>query len=189
VKYRFVLLALGAAAAALAQTAKPVAPQAAPKVALINLEQALISTTDGQNAEKQLDAQFAPRKAAIDQKHQELMVLQEKLDKGGLSEEDRKKLSDEIDEKSDAVDRETTQADADLEQAQQKVLHELAPKLMAVVVRYAKQHGYDVVFDISSSDMPRRYSENSTDITKEVVDEYQKGLSVPKRPPAPPKKK
>jgi outer membrane protein len=145
-----------------------------PKVALINLEQALVSTTDGQNAEKKLDAQFAPRKAAIEQKHQELRALQDKLENGGLSDEEQKKLTEEIDDKGDAVDRETTQADADLEQAQRKTLHELGPKLMAVVVRYARQHGFDVVFDISSSDLPRLYSENSTDITKEVVDEYEK---------------
>jgi outer membrane protein len=145
-------------------------------VALINLERALVSTTDGQNAEKKLDAQFAPRKTALDQKHQELMALQDRLDKGGLSDDERKKLAGEIDEKSDAVDQETTQADADLEQAQRKILHELGPKLMAVVVRYARQHGYDVVFDISSSDLPRLYSENSTDITKEVVDEYEKSV-------------
>jgi len=54
------------------------------------------------------------------------------------------------------------------------VLRDLGPKLMAVVVRYAREHGYDVVLDVSSSDLPRLYSENSTDITKEVVDEYDK---------------
>ena len=164
-KLGLLLLTAAAAGAVFAQT---------PKVALINLEQALVSTTDGLNAEKKLDAQFAPRKAAIEQKHRELIALQDKLDRGGLSDEEHKNLAEEIDEKSDAVDRETTQADADLEQAQRKTLHELGPKLVAVVVRYAKQHGYDMVFDISSSDLPRLYSEDSTDITKEVVDEYEK---------------
>jgi len=166
VKHRLVLLALAAAGAAWAQT---------PKVALINLEQALVSTTDGQNAEKKLDAQFAPRKAAIDQKHKALMALQEKLDKGAGSEEERSRLAAEIDQKGEEVDKETTQADADLAQAQEQVLRDLGPRLMAVVVRYAKQQGYDVVLDVSSSDMPRLYTENATDITKEVVDEYEKG--------------
>jgi len=107
VKLGLLLLTAAAAGAAFAQT---------PKVALINLEQALVSTTDGQNAEKKLDAQFAPRKAAIEWKHRELIALQDKLDKGGLSDDEHKNLAEEIDEKSDAVDRETTQADADLEQ-------------------------------------------------------------------------
>jgi Skp family chaperone for outer membrane proteins len=166
VKHTLVLLALAAAGAAFAQT---------PKVALVNLERAMVSTTDGQIAEKKLDARFTPRKAAIDQKHRELMALQGKLDQGGGSEEERSRLAAEIDQKGDEVDKETTQADADLAQAQQQVLRDLGPKLMAAVVRYAREHGYDVVLDISSSDVPRLYSENSTDITKEVVDEYEKG--------------
>ena len=165
-KHQLVLLALAAAGAALAQT---------PKVALINLEQALVSTTDGQNAENKLDAQFAPRKAALDQKHKALMALQDKLDKGAGSEEERSRLAAEIDQKGDEVDKETTQADADLAQAQEAVLRDLGPKLLAVVVRYAKEHGYDVVLDISTSDVPRLYSQDATDITKEVVDEYEKG--------------
>ena len=156
---------LASAAPALAQT---------PRVALVNLEQALVATTDGQNAEKRLDARFAPRKAALDEKQKELMALQDKLDKGAGSEEERQRLAGEIDRMGDEVDKETTQADADLSDAQRQVLHELGPKLMAVVVRYAHQHGFDLVLDIGSSDMPRLYTENSTDSTKEVVDEYEK---------------
>ena len=164
-KPKLAVLVLAFSGAVLAQT---------PKVALVNLEQALVSTTDGQNAEKKLDTQFNPRKAAIDQKHKDLMALQDKLDKGGGSEEERTRLAHEIDQKGDEVDKETTQADADLVQAQQQVLRELGPRLMAVVVRYAKEHGYDVVLDISTSDAPRLYTENATEITKEVVEEYEK---------------
>jgi len=168
VKHTLLLLLLASAAPLLAQ---------APKVAFVNLEQALVATTDGQNAEKKLDARFTPRKAALDQKHKELMALQDKLDKGTESDEERKRLAQEIDQKGDDMDKETTQADADLAEAQRQVLRELGPKLMAVVVRYAKQHGYDVVLDVGSSDMPRLYAENSTDITKEVVEEYEKSAA------------
>jgi len=174
VRHKLILLALAASVSAFAQT---------PKVALINLEQALVSTADGQNAEKKLDAQFGPRKAALDQKHKDLMALQDKLDKGGGSDEERSRLAGEIDQKGDEVDKETTQADADLAQAQEQVLRDLGPKLMAAVVRYAREHGFDVVLDVSSSDMPRLYSEDATDITKEVVDEYEKSAkrAVPAR--------
>jgi Skp family chaperone for outer membrane proteins len=168
VKHKIAILALAAAAAAGAAFAQT------PKVALVNLEQALVMTTDGQNAEKKLDARFIPRKAALDRKHKELMALQDKLDRGELSDEERGRLSREIEQKGDEADSETTQADADLAMAQRQVLRDLGPKLMAVVVRYAKAHGYDVVFDIGSSDIPRLYADNATEITKEVVEEYEK---------------
>lgn len=175
-KHTFLLLLLAAAAPAFAQT--PQAP--APKVALVNLEQALVATTDGQNAEKKLDARFTPRKAALDQMQKELMALQDKLDKGTENEDERKRLAQEIDQKGDDVDKETTQADADLSQAQRQVLRELGPKLMRVVVHYARQHGFDIVLDVSSSDMPRLYADDATDITKEVVEEYEKAAAPAK---------
>ena len=40
-----------------------------PKVALVNIQEAIVGTTDGQEAEKQLDAQFGPRKAKLAQGH------------------------------------------------------------------------------------------------------------------------
>jgi len=172
VKHTLILLLLASAAPALAQ---------APKVALVNLEQALVATTDGQDAEKKLDARFSPRKAALDQMHKELLALQDKLDKGAGGDEERKRLEQEIDQKGDDVDKQTTQADADLAEAQRQVLRDLGPRLMAVVVRYARQHGYDVVLDISASDMPRLYTENSTEITKEVVEEYEKSAAAAKK--------
>jgi Skp family chaperone for outer membrane proteins len=185
VKYALILVSV---AAALAQAPPvPPPPQTAVKVALVNLEQAMVLTTDGQNAEKKLNAQFSPRKAAIEEKHKELADLQDKIDKGGMSDEERQKLIGDVNEKSEAVDRETTQADADLSVAQKNVLRELGPKLLAVVTRYAKEHGYDVVFDISSSEAPRLYADNAQDITKEVIDEYEKSYAGVQKPA--PKKK
>jgi len=154
-----------------------------PKVCLINLEQAMVSTADGQAAEKKLNAEFGPRKAALEAKQKEAAALQEKIDKGGMSDEDRQKLVDQLDDKTDEIDRETTQADADLQLAQRRVLKELAPKMINFVVHYIHQKGYDMVFDISSTDLPRLYQENSTDITDEVVKEYDRAMGVKPAPP------
>jgi Skp family chaperone for outer membrane proteins len=158
-----------------------------PKICLINLEQAMVSTADGQNAEKRLNAEFGPRKAALEVKQKEATALQEKIDKGGMSEEDRQKLVDQLDDKANEIDRETTQADADLQLAQRLVLKELAPKMINFVVHYIHQKGYDMVFDVSATDLPRLYQENATDITDDVVTQYDRAAGV--KPAAPPAKK
>lgn len=164
--------------AVLAAIAAAALPAQAPKIALINLEQALASTADGQKAEKKLNAEFLPRKAALEAKHKEIAALQDKIDKGGMSDEDRQKLVDQLDDRTSEVDDETTQADADLSLAQRRVLHDLAPKLIVVAVHYAHQKGYDMVFDISATDLPRLYQENAPDITQEVVAEYDRTVGV-----------
>ena len=172
--------------AVLAVMAAAAAPAQAPKIALINLEQALASTAEGQKAEKKLNAEFGPRKAALEARQKEIAALQDKIDKGGMSDEDRQKLVDQLDDKTNEVDNETTQADADLSLAQRRVLRDLAPKLIVVAVHYAHQKGYDMVFDISATDLPRLYEENAPDITQEVVAEYDRIAGAASRSPAPP---
>jgi Skp family chaperone for outer membrane proteins len=180
VNWKVAVLAAAAAVSALAQP---------PKIALINFEEALISTAEGQQAEHKLDAQFSPRKAALEAKQKEVTALQDKIDKGGMPEEERQKLADQLDDMADEVDRETTQADADLSLAQRLALRDLAPKMVTFVVHYVRQKGFDMVFDISSTDLPRLYQEGAPDITQDVVAEYDKSNGVPKTTPPPPRKK
>lgn len=159
------VIALSLAAAALAQP---------PKVALVNIQQAIVATTDGHNAEKRLDARFSPRKAALDATQKEIAALAEQLKQPNLSEEDRGKLNQQMEAKAAALDDETEKADADLKQAQNEVLQQLGPKMVATIAQYAKDHGYTVVFDISSSDVPRLYAPDATDITSQIAAAYEK---------------
>ena len=145
-----------------------------PKVALVNIQEALVNTSDGQAAEQRLNAQFAPRKAKLDVQQKEIAALAAQLKAEGLSEEDRTKLNQQMEEKAAALDQETEKADADLKEAQDAVLKDLGPKLVATIAQYAKDHGYSVVFDVSNSEAPRLYAPNATDITKEVAAAYEK---------------
>ena len=146
----------------------------APKVALVNIQQAIVSTNDGREAEKKLDAQFSPRKAKLDAEQSEIAALAAKLKAEGLSDEDRAKVNQQMEEKAAALDQETEKDDADLKDAQSEVLKQLGPKMVAAIAQYAKDHGYTVVFDTSSSEMPRLFAPNATDITNEVVAAYGK---------------
>ena len=62
----------------------------------------------------------------------------------------------------------------DLKAAQDEVLKQLGPRMVAAIAQYAKDHGYSVVFDTSSSEMARLYAPNATDITKDVPAAYEK---------------
>ncbi len=145
-----------------------------PKVALVNIQQAIVSTADGHDAEKRLDAQFGPRKTKLDAEHAEIADLANKLKQPDLSEEDRAKINQQMEEKASALDQETEKADADLKEAQNEMLKQLGPKMVSAIAQYAKDHGYSVVFDTSSSDVPRLYAPNATDITKEVAAAYER---------------
>jgi len=146
----------------------------APKIALVNIQEAIVGTTDAHDAEKQLDAQFGPRKAKLDAAQREIAAIEKQLEQPNLSDDDRAKLGQELETKTNAYDTETEKADADLKAAQDKVLKDLGPKMITVIAQYAKDHAYAVVFDISESEAPKLYAPNAVDITKEVAAAYEK---------------
>ena len=148
-------------------------PAKAPRVAFVNIEDAIIGTTDGQNANRALEAEFGPRKTKLDENQQALADLTNRLQQEDLTDEARRKLSKEVDDKTILVNLETEQDDADLDQAQKKMLAGLGKKMMAVIIEYAAAQGYVMVFDISSSQAPLLYADNATDITSAVIAAYQ----------------
>ena len=144
-----------------------------PKVALVNIQDAIVGTADGQAAAKRLEAEFGPRKAKLDQEKEAIDATQKRLDEDKtLSEEDRKKLSKDLADKTVLFNVETDQDDSDLEQAQNKVLREIGKKMVAVIVEVSSASGYAMVFDVSTSRAPLLYAENATDITSDVIRVY-----------------
>ena len=145
----------------------------APKGALVNIQDAIVGTADGQAAAKRLEAEFGPRKAKLDQEKEAIDATQKRLDEDKtLSEEDRKKLSKDLADKTVLFNVETDQDDSDLEQAQNKVVSDIGRKMVAVIVEVASASGYAMVFDVSTSRAPLLYAENATDITSDVIRIY-----------------
>ncbi|MGB9457353.1 MAG: OmpH family outer membrane protein [Bryobacteraceae bacterium] len=165
--HRVIILGLLAAMLAAAQSGR------APRVALVNIQDAILATTDGQNAAKALDAEFGPRKAALDEEQKAIAQKQSRLEQEKLTPEERKKLQQEVDDAIVVLNAKMDQADADLDRAQKKTLAELGKKMVAVIVEFATTTGYAMVFDTSTSQAPLLYADNATDITSEVIAAYE----------------
>jgi outer membrane protein len=149
--------------------------QAAPtKVAVIQVQTAILSTKDGQKAAADLQAKFAPKKAEIDKRQADVAGLQDQLKKGQatMSEDAKNKLMRDIDSANTKLQRDTQDAQADLDEEQQKVMQELGSKMMAVVEKYAQQNGLAMVIDVSNPQTPVLWAAASVDITNEIVKLY-----------------
>lgn len=173
------------------------APAQAPgKVGVINIQGAIISTKDGQKAAGEIQSRFNPKKAELDRRQGELGQLQDQLNKGRntLSEEAQQKLVREIDQKTKSLNRDTEDARAELDQEQQKLMGELFSRIQVVLDKYAKDNGYTLILDISSPQTPVMYASNTIDITRDIIELYDKNApsatsaapaQAPARPPAP----
>jgi outer membrane protein len=184
--------------AALALTLTAQAQQG--KVAIINIQGAIISTKDGQKAAAELNAKTQPKKKELEQKQNEINSLQDQLNKGQntLSDAAKNDLYKGIESKKKSLQREMEDAQADLESDQNKLLAQLGQKILAVIERYSRDNGYTMVLDVGSQNTPVIYASPSIDITKEIIELYDKSTAsagagsapatpAPKPPAAAPK--
>jgi outer membrane protein len=155
-------------------------------VAVIQIQAALAATKEGQKAAAELEVKLSPRKKDLDGKQAEIKELQERLQRGGntLSDSAKEDLTRNIDAKTKSYNRELEDAQAELEQEQQKVVGSLGQKMMAVIDKYAQQNGFAIVLDVSSQNTPVLYASNTVDITKDVIDLYDKTVFTATPAPA-----
>ena len=164
-------LAMGLTLAAHAQTSAPPT-----KVGIIQIQSAIFSTKEGQKALGELQGKYTPRKSDLDKKQQELQRLQEQLQKGSatLSDEAKNKLVHEIDQSRTRLNRDTQDAQEEFDQEQGKIMQTLGQKIMAVLDKYARDNGYTLILDVSSPQTPVMYAATGIDVTKEIIELYDK---------------
>jgi outer membrane protein len=176
-----------AASAPAAGTATPAA-HIPTKVGVIQIQAALISTRDGQKAVQDFQAKLEPRKKELDKKASEIRDLQDKLQRGGnaMAESAKKDLTLQIDSKTKSYNRDMEDAQAEGDADQRKMLDELGGKMMVVIEKYAAANGFSVIMDVSNPQTPVLYASNQVDVTKDIIDLYDKSMPAPATTPAKP---
>jgi outer membrane protein len=211
------LISLPALALGITMLANAQAATTPTKVGIIHIQNAILATKDGQKAANDLQTKFSPTKSQIDKMQNDVLQVEDKLKKGSqtLSDDARQQLMRDRDQKATALKRATEDAQAEVEQEEGKIMQELGQRVMQVVAKYANDNGFAIIIDVSSQQTPVLWAANGIDITKEIVDLYDKnapaaGAAAPKpgssgvpattaapkpaaapaaRPPAPPAKK
>ena len=168
-----VVLALGLSLTAAAQTAAPT------KVGIINIQAAMIGTKDGQKAAADLQARSAPRQKELEKKKADIEAMREQLNRTSntASEDAKRKLMGDIDARTKSFNRDVEDVQAELDGEQQKVINELGGKMMQVVDKYARDNGYAVIIDVSNQQTPVVFASSSVDITKDIIELYDKNAA------------
>lgn len=179
------LCALALAAAALAQAQSP-APTT--KVGVIHIQNAIIGTKDGQKAAAELQTKFDPKRKELEKKQADIAALQDQLNKGRntMSVEAREKLIRDIDQQTKSLNRNTEDAQMEMDQEQNRVLQELGQKMMAVIDKYARDNNYTLILDVSSPQTPVLYISSGIDITQDIVKMYDANSGAAAAPAAAP---
>ena len=153
-------LTLSLALSANAQTpSAPAAPAGPAKIAVVAFQVAVAQTNEGQR-------NFADLQKKYDPKRQQL-----------------KGLSDEVDSLKKQLQRQAEDAQNDFQSEMQELYNGLASKVYDVLATYAQQQGFTLVLDVAQQQNPVLYANESTNITKPILDAYNVKSGVPAPPP------
>ena len=146
------------------------------KIAIINIQEAILATAEGKKLNADLQARFAPRETEINNAAKEITTLQNQLNAGGntMSQEAKDSLTQEISTKQRDLQQNTTNAQTDFQTAQTTLLNTVGGKMMPLLKTYAEQHGYTAILDDSLPwpQSPVLYFNPGTVITSDIVKLY-----------------
>lgn len=159
------------------------------KPASINVQAAILSTKEGQQATQEVAARFSSRRQALEKRQQDLAALQSRMRAGSatMSQAAKDKLIGDIDAQTKAWNRDSADFNAEVQQEEGKLINEIGQRMLAIIERYALQHGICLVADVSNPRTPLIWADPSVDITSDIVKLYDEAHPpVPATPPAAP---
>jgi Skp family chaperone for outer membrane proteins len=148
------------------------ATAAGDKIAVVDIQQAIMETADGKQAIQELQKKYQPRTTEINQRQQDVQQLQEQLQKQmtTLSAEEQRRMQHDLQEKQTVLQRLEQDAQSSFQYDRDTVMRELGQKMVQVIDQYASAHSYALVID--GSQVPVYYAAKGVDITPEIVKLY-----------------
>ncbi len=165
------------------------------KVAVLNVRAAIANTADGKQAAAEIQSQFAPGQAQMDDLRKKIEDTEKRLQTGQntLSDEEKTKLQRQDQVYQNQARRVQEQLNEELQAADADIIDRISRKMDDVLRKYATDNGYTAVIDSSSQAIV--FAAPGSDITEAIVKLYDqaypvKASATPPKPttPATPKK-
>ena len=158
----------------------------AQKIAVVDMQGALLSTVEGKKAADELKSKFGPKEAELNTRSQDLQAKQDTYRKTGATAgaTDKARMERDIDSLQKALQRDADDAKADFEAEQSRLLGGIMQKMQAVMTKYATDKQLSMIVDVSSQPNNLLYADQSVNISAEIVKAYDES-AVALAAPAP----
>ena len=161
------------AAAALCASAPLLSAQT--KVAIINLQRAVLESAEIKKASNDMEAKYKPRTQEIDQLQKDLANISQQLQNSDkLSPAAQTDLQSQGTRKQRDLQRLQDDLQNDVTRDRNDILAKASQKMTEVVKKIAEEKGYDVVLDISNA----VYVKPALEITSDAIAAYDKAYPV-----------
>ena len=142
------------------------------RVAVVDMNTAIIATQEGKKVFEEVQKRFEPRAQDLERKQREVQALQERYQRQAttLSEQERLRLTRQLEENQRTLKRGQEDFQADSQREQQDAYGRLLAKMRRIINEYAARNGYVLVVDYRQ--IPVYFVHKSIDITEDLVRRY-----------------
>jgi Skp family chaperone for outer membrane proteins len=168
-------------ASAFAQTTGASRPPAGPaKVGIINIQEAIATSNEGQRDLEALKQRFTPKQNELRTQSEEIDSLAKQLETQApkLTEEERASRARTIEAKKKVFQRNFDDAKVEYQQAEQDIATRIYQKMAKVLEKFANERGYSAILDVSTPQSPVLWANPGTVITQELVAAYNAEVPV-----------
>jgi outer membrane protein len=142
------------------------------KVAVVNVQQAMLDSEELKKVSTQLEAKFKPRQDELIKLQTDLQSIQQQIQSGGgkLSQQALADLQAQGTRKQRDAQRLSDDLQQDFDRDRQEVLGKASMRMQEVVKKLAEEKGLDLVVDVSQT----LFFKPALDITPEALAAYNK---------------
>jgi len=148
------------------------------KVAVINLQRAVLESEEIQKVSVAMEAKYKPRQLDLEKIQRDLQAIQQQLQAGAgkLTPQAEADLTSQGQRKQRDFQRMSDDLQADVNAERNDILGKSTQKMAEVVKKLAEEKGYDVVVDVSNT----VYFKPALEITAEALAAFNKAYPAAK---------
>jgi outer membrane protein len=164
-----------------AEAPKPPPPPTAfaAKIAIVEFQEAVIATNEGQQALAAVQKKYEPKQAELEGLNTEIVGLQKQLQAAPatMTDEERASRTKTLDTDQKKLDRDTEDARTAYQSDLQDAYGKVAQKVHGVMVNYVQKSGFTLLLDVSNQQASQVMwiaEQPNSDITEAVIEAYNK---------------
>jgi len=140
------------------------------KIAIINLQRAVLESNEIKKASTALETKFRPRQQELEKLQADIERIQQQLQagQGKLSPQGEAELQSEGTRKQTALTRKSEDMQKEVEAERNEILGKSSKQMQEVVGKLAAEKGYDIVVDVSNT----VFFKPALEITTEAITAY-----------------
>jgi len=146
------------------------------KVAIVNLQRAMLETAELKKAQADMEAKFKPRQDEMEKLNREIQNVQQQLQtmQGKLTAQGEQELNVQLQRRQRELQRMTEDLQIDVDRERNTILSRSGQRMQEVIQKLAEQKGVDVVMN----SVDTIYFKPALDLTDEAIAAYDKAHPV-----------